>query len=135
MLNYIHQELHHVTERKVPVLNTETDNANIDVYHRVNFQGTELDVCVFWPPPVEGDYKSCIGMVKLTSDDLSDERGEVGTISTDAAWNADSKGDSFTMKNDKLVKNYWAPRWKVRRLVSFVNNHVFLSLWVTFWCS
>jgi hypothetical protein len=114
MLNFIHKELHHVTERKVPVLNTETDNPNVDVYHCVKFQGVELDVCVYWPQPVEGEYKACVAMVKLTSDDLSDECGEVGTISSDAAWNADSKKDSFTLKNDKLVKNYWAPRWKVR---------------------
>lgn len=112
-MNFIHQALHHGTERKVPILK-ESDNPDIEVYHRVEYRGIELDVCVYWPPREDSEFKSCIALVKFASDDLSDEHGENGVISTDASWNADAKADKFTAKNDKLKKNYWAPRWKVR---------------------
>jgi hypothetical protein len=117
-LNFIHQALHHGTERKVPVLK-ETDNPDIEVYHRVKYRGIELDVCVYWPPREDSEFKSCMALVKFASDDLSDEHGENGVISTDASWNADAKADKFTKKNDKLKKNYWAPRWKVRYQVFY----------------
>jgi hypothetical protein len=112
ILNFIHQELHHGTERKIPAL-TEKDNTNIETYHRVNYRGVDLDVCVYWPPREDGEFKACFAMVKFASDDLSAEYGEGGVVSTDAAWNADAKADKFTLKNDKLASNYWAPRWKV----------------------
>jgi hypothetical protein len=112
ILNFIHQELHHGTERKIPAL-TEKDNTNIETYHRVNYRGVDLDVCVYWPPREDGEFKACFAMVKFASDDLSAEYGENGVVSTDAAWNADAKADKFTLKNDKLMSNYWAPRWKV----------------------
>jgi hypothetical protein len=117
ILNFIHQELHHGTERKIPAL-TEKDNTNIETYHRVNYRGVDLDVCVYWPPREDGEFKACFAMVKFASDDLSAEYGENGVISTDAAWNADAKADKFTLKNDKLASNYWAPRWKVCCLIA-----------------
>jgi hypothetical protein len=52
-------------------------------------------------------------MVKFASDDLSDEHGENGVISTDTAWDASAKADVFNKKIEKLTTNYWAPRWKV----------------------
>ncbi|KAN0122759.1 hypothetical protein V8E51_001085 [Hyaloscypha variabilis] len=111
ILNFIHQDLHHDTARTVPAL-TSKDNSDIEVYHRATYNGVELDVCVYWPPREEGDFKSCVALVKFSSDDLSDEHGENGVISADASWNQDAKADKFTVKNDKLTKNYWAPRWK-----------------------
>ena len=113
ILNFIHRKVKHVTERKVPVLDRENDSRDIEVYHRETFQGVELDVCVYWPPRAKGDYKSCVAMVKFTSEDPSAENAVNGRIETDAAWNADVKTDAFTLKNDKLLGNYWAPRWKV----------------------
>jgi hypothetical protein len=110
ILNFIHQELHHGTERKVPVLDATNNNSNIELYHRTAFQGVDLDVCVYWP---EGEYKVCHAMVKFASDDLSDEHGENGVISTDTAWDASAKADVFNKKIEKLTTNYWAPRWKV----------------------
>jgi len=112
ILNFIHQDLHHDTARTVPAL-TSKDNSDIEVYHRATYNGVELDVCIYWPPREEGDFKSCVALVKFSSDDLSDEHGENGVISADASWNQDAKADKFTVKNDKLTKNYWAPRWKV----------------------
>lgn len=112
ILNFIHKELKHVAERIVPVLNPTTDNPNVEIYHRTKFQGVALDVCVYWSGRDEGGFKKCEAIVKLASNDLSQEHAEDAIISSNAAWNAQAKIDSFTLKNDAMDMNYWAPRWK-----------------------
>jgi len=87
ILNYIHQGLHHATERKVPILKGK-QNDNIEIYHRVKYQGVELDVCIYWPPRGEGEFKEAAAMVKFADDDLSAEyadkegNGVVSTVSS-----------------------------------------------------
>lgn len=69
----------------------------------------------------QSDLQNCYAVVKFSSDDDLEE-GLPGHISVDAnAWNAEAQADLFTAKNDLLVKNYWAPRWKVSYMLSPVS--------------
>lgn len=117
ILNFIHQELHQATERKVPVLHEGDDNENLEVYHRTTYQDAQLDVCVYWPRVATDGDKRCLAILKFTSDnlpeDLTDDHLAVGVVHANAGWNAEAKADEFTFKNQKLGRNYWAPRWKV----------------------
>jgi len=105
-LNFIHKDLRQNIARKIPV----NDNPHFEIYHRATFQGVELDVCVYFPPPQNENGKECYAMVKVVDDDFSSEGS--APIYIDAMFNADAKADSFTEKNATLTKNYWAPRWK-----------------------
>ena len=91
---------------------TEDQDDKREVYHRETFAGTELDVCAYFPPRPEGNFKECLAVVKLTSATVEDENNFLGRIVTDAAWSEDAQKDEFTTTVDKLIRNYWAPRWK-----------------------
>lgn len=110
ILNFIHQDLHHDTERKIPALTGEESERDVEIYHRATFLGQEFDVCVHFGVRDESGHKTCVALVKLAADNMEDE---TQFVFADASWNADAKTDKFGGKHEKLEKSYWAPRWKV----------------------
>ncbi|KAE8446440.1 hypothetical protein EG329_012045 [Mollisiaceae sp. DMI_Dod_QoI] len=110
ILNYIHQRLRPETDRVVPSYVAGQDD-KIEVYHREEFRGVSLDVCVYFPTPPEGHLKECVALVKYTSANLEDE-GLEGTVHAGAIWSADAQKDRQSLIVDKLTRNYWVPRWK-----------------------
>jgi hypothetical protein len=110
-LNYIHRALKYNTQRHVPAVNPEDDEA-IEVYHREVYKGVSYDVCVIYPVREEGGFKECIAIVKFSEDDLSAEGCLNAVVCSDAAWTEAAQKDKFTSIVDKLDCNYWAPRWK-----------------------
>lgn len=119
ILNFIHQELHYDNKRNVPAWNAD-DRLDVEIYHQATYKGVELQVCVYWPTRIEGEFKPCFALVKLASDDMSPGHADADAfIAVDAAWSKDAQADKFTIKVDTMTNNYWAPRWKVCLLPLF----------------
>lgn len=59
ILNFIHKEVHHATERKVPALVacSKSPKYETEIYHRSTFGGSEFDVCIVWDAHIEGEQK------------------------------------------------------------------------------
>lgn len=74
--------------------------------------GESFDVCIVYPGLSPNGNKQCYAVVKLTSDDLQRDDWYNGCICTEAAYNKEASKDEHTEKVNKMVKDYWMPRWK-----------------------
>ncbi|CZR62998.1 uncharacterized protein PAC_12895 [Phialocephala subalpina] len=111
ILNYIHTRLHVDMQRTIPAM--LPSKGEFEYYHRDEFQGVELDVCVWFPKKFETtDWKQVHAVVKYASDQLEDDDAYERVIGADVAWTPEGRNDPFTMKHDSMSRSYWAPRWK-----------------------